>query len=327
MPESVDRLPGLKGFQWGFRGIIKQKWKANRINLSKLYVRHFGQVPYFDVERGRTVDLRPFLSPDSRKPGISGFMRLKNEEQFVERAIESVIDSLDELVIVYNGCTDRTPEIIESCRLRYPDRIRVFEYRPEIAQPGSVEHERTPMDSPHSMVNYYNFALVKTTRKVAIKIDGDECYLKDPFRQLTGEIRAGKRSMPIGVSGINLWDEKGEIFVNGGHPILSGLDRGFFTVTPQTFFVHYPLYELFTYAFGRSAGIYFYHLKGLKEDRGLGNYVTRAGETRFNSRKIKSLRSPDLMSWNDFHILMGSPGELPDPALLGLHATVRSQHA
>jgi glycosyltransferase involved in cell wall biosynthesis len=323
----VNRLKSLKGFQGGFRGTIKKSWKAGKINFSNLYVRHFGKVPYFDVETGKTVDLRTFLSPDSRKHGISGFMRLRNEAQFVETAIESVIGGLDELVIVYNGCTDRTSEIIESCRLRHPDRIRVFEYQPEIARPGSVEHQRTPMGSPHSMVNYYNFALVKTTRKVAIKIDGDDCYLKEPFRQLTGEIRAEKRSMPIGVSGINLWDEKGEIFVNSRHPILSGVDRGFFTVTPQTFFVHYPLYELFTYAFGRSAGICYYHLKGLKEDRGLGNYVTRTGETRFSTRKIRSLRSPDLMSWKDFHTLMGSPEELPNPAVLGLRATVRSEHA
>ena len=326
MPESVDRLNDLKRFQGGFRGIIKRNWKAKKINFSKLYVRHFGQVPYFDVETGQSVDLRPLLSSDPRKHGISGFMRLKNEEQFVRMAIESVIDGLDELVIVCNACTDRTPEIVESCRLRYPDRIRVFEYEPELARFGSVEHERTPMGSPHSLVNYSNFALAKTTRKIAIKIDGDECYLKEPFKQLTDEIRSGKRSTPIGVSGVNLWDEKGEIFVNGRHPIMSGLDKGFFTVSPQTFFVHYRLYELFTYAFGRSAGILFYHLKGLKEDRGLGPYFLQTGTTRFSSRKLRSLRSPDLMSWKDFHILLGSPEGLPEPAALGLRATVRSQH-
>jgi len=325
MSAPLNRLRDLKNLRGGFRRIVRRKWRVSKINFSKVFVRHFGPVPYFDVDSGKTVDLRPFLSSDARKPGISAFMRLKNEEQFVELAIESVIDSLDELVIVYNGCTDRTPDIVEACRLRYPDRIRVFEYTPEIAQLGSVEHERTPMGSPHSMVNYSNFALAKTTRKVAIKIDGDEFYLKEPFRQLTEEIRGGKHSLPIGISGINLWDEEGEIFVNARNPILSGIDKGFFVVTPQTFFVHYRLFELFTYAFGRSAGICFYHLKGLKKDRGLGTYFLEAGKTRFSRERVEVLKSPPLKRWKDFHNLMGNPKTLPEPASLGLRATARAQ--
>jgi len=327
MSESFNQLQRLKKIQGGFRGSLKRLWRAGKVNISKYPVRHFGQVPYFDIETGQTVDLRPFLSPGSRKPGISGFMRLKNEEQFVEMAIESVIDCLDELVVVHNGCTDHTPEIVESCRARYPDRIRVYEYAPVIAQPGSADHQRTPMGSPHSMVNYYNFALAKTTHRIAIKIDGDECYLKGPFKRLADEVRAGEQSIPIGVSGVNLWDEGDEIHVNDQHPIMSGLDKGFFTVNQQSFFVHYPLYEVFTYAFGRSAGIYFYHLKGLKADRGLGNYFTETGETRFSSAKVQGLKSPELMPWKEFHMLMGNSEALPEPTALGLHATVRVQKA
>lgn len=251
-------------------------------------------------------------------------MRLKNEEQFVGAAIESVIDSLDELIIVYNGCTDRTPEIIETCRLRYPDRIRIFEYKPEVFPPGSVRHSQEPMGSPHSLVNYYNYALAKTSRKVAIKIDGDELYLSGAFMQLTNDIRAGKCSTPIGVSGINLWDEKGEICVNASHPVKSGLDKGFFKVSPRSFFVHHPHYELFTLAFERSAGIFYYHLKGLKNDRGINAYAVQSGATTFSFSKVKALTSPALMSWRDFTLLMGEPECFSDPETLGLRARPES---
>jgi hypothetical protein len=308
---------------WLFRRIrraIKMTLEAKKINYTKFFVRHFGPVPYFDVDLGKTVDLRACLRTDSRKPGISGFMRLKNEEQFVETTIESVVGCLDELIIVHNGCTDRTPEIIESCRLRHPDRIRIFEYKPKVFLPGSIEHTQEPMGSPHSLVNYYNYTLAKTTHKIAIKIDGDEFYLDKPLRQLTDDLRGGKRSTPIGLFGVNLWDKNGEIFVSDRHPIMAGLDKGFFTVSPQTFFAHYRHSELFTCAFERSAGIFFYHLKGMKKDRGVSNYGLQPGATTFSPGRLLSLTSPDLISWQDFSHLMGNPEDLPHPATLGLRA-------
>jgi glycosyltransferase involved in cell wall biosynthesis len=308
---------------WFFRRIrraIRITLQTKKINYTKFFVRHFGPVPYFDVDLGKTVDLRSYLRADSRKPGISGFMRLKNEEQFVEMTIESVVGCLDELIIVHNGCTDRTPEIIESCRRRHPDRIRIFEYKPSVFPPGSIEHRQEPMGSPHSLVNYYNYALAKTTHRIAIKIDGDEFYLYRPFKQLTDDLRDSKRSTPIGVSGVNLWDENGEIHVNAHYPVLGGMDKGFFMVSPQNFFAHYRHYELFTHAFERSAGILFYHLKGMKKDRGIGNYCLQPRATTFSSEKTSKLTSPRLISWQDSSHIIGNLEELPHPATLGLRA-------
>jgi len=320
MPVPLNRQSGLHRLRGGSRGSLKRKLKAKKINYTKFFVRHFGRIPYFDVETGKVIDLRLRLDTASRKPGISGFMRLKNEEQFVEKTIKSVIDSLDELVIVHNGCSDRTPEIIESCRLRYPDRIRIFEYGPRVFAPGSVEHLHEPMGSPHSLVNYSNYALQKTTRKVAIKIDGDEVYFGEPFKQLADNIRGGKQPIPIGISGVNLWDEMGEIRVNAQHAVLSGLDKGFFAVSRKTFFVHYRHYELFTHAFESSAGILFYHLKGLKKDRGLSNYNLHTGVTTFASAKVARLKSPALIPLKDFIRVLEDSKQLPDPETMGIRA-------
>jgi hypothetical protein len=176
------------------------------------------------------------------------------------------------------------------------------------------------MESPHSLVNYYNYALAKTTRKIAVKVDGDEFYLDKPLKQLTDDLRGGKRSTPIGLFGVNLWDKNGEIFVNERYPIMAGMDKGFFTVSPQTFFVHYRHFELFTYAFEHSAGILFYHLKGMKKDRGVNNYQLQPDATTFATGRLASLTSPGLISWQDFSHLMGNPEDLPHPATLGLRA-------
>jgi hypothetical protein len=176
------------------------------------------------------------------------------------------------------------------------------------------------MGSPHSLVNYSNYALAKTTRKIAVKIDGDEFYLDKPLKQLTDDLKSGKRSTPIGLFGVNLWDEGGEIFVNARQPLMAGLDKGFFTVSPQNFFVHYRHWELFTHAFERSAGILFYHLKGMKKDRGIGNYRLQPGATTFSPERLAELTSPGLISWQDFSHLMGNPEDLPHPATLRLRA-------
>ncbi len=296
---------------------LRYKWKVKKINYTKFFVRNFGKIPYFDVEIEKRVDLRSYLDGSARKPGISGFMRLRNEEQFVEMAIESVVACLDELVIVHNSCTDRTPEIIEACRLRHPDLIRVYEYKPTVCLPGSAEHRSQPMDSPQSLVNYYNYALTKTTHKIAIKIDGDELFLPEFFKKVTDDIRDGKTSPPIGISGINLWDD-GEIHINAEIPLKPGMDKGFFTVNPRTFFVHYRHYELFTYAFERSAGVVYYHLKGMKKDHGLGNYSMQSDKTSFSPKAVAKMVSPALMPWTALNQVVQYAALLPNPSELGL---------
>ena len=52
------------------------------------------------------------------KDGLSGLMRIKNEASFIEGCITSCIDALDELIIVYNDCTDNTPEIVKDILIR-----------------------------------------------------------------------------------------------------------------------------------------------------------------------------------------------------------------
>ena len=40
--------------------------------------------------------------------GVSGIMRVKNDGEFIAASIKSCIDALDELVVVYNDCTDNS---------------------------------------------------------------------------------------------------------------------------------------------------------------------------------------------------------------------------
>lgn len=122
------------------------------------------------------------------KKGVSGIMRVKNDAEFVEKCIDSCIDALDELVIVYNDCSDNTPELIERKRLQYPDKIKVFEYEYKVYSINLSKEEYEyalglPDDSPHLLCNYYNFALSKVSYEYAVKIDADQLYFTEHLKK------------------------------------------------------------------------------------------------------------------------------------------------
>lgn len=63
---------------------------------------------------------------------VAGIMRVKNEGTFVKNCVESCIDALDELIIVYNDCTDNSVEEIMKIATKYPGKIRYYEYPYEV---------------------------------------------------------------------------------------------------------------------------------------------------------------------------------------------------
>ena len=122
---------------------------------------------------------------DNNMPlGLAGIMRVKNEAGFIEQCVTSCIDALDELIIVYNDCTDDTADILVDLRAVYPGKIKVYEYPYKVygANLSKQEYEYVkslPADSPHLLCNYYNFALSKVSYSHAIKIDADQLYFSE----------------------------------------------------------------------------------------------------------------------------------------------------
>lgn len=63
---------------------------------------------------------------------VTGIMRVRNEGVFIKNCVESCIDALDELIIVYNDCTDNSVEEIKKIATKYPDKIRYYGYPYEV---------------------------------------------------------------------------------------------------------------------------------------------------------------------------------------------------
>ena len=136
-----------------------------------------------------------------RLTGVSGIMRVKNDAEFISAAIDSCLDALDELIIVYNDCEDNSPAIIEKMRARYPEKIRVYEYKPKVYSVNLSKEEyefakHLPIDSEQLLCNYYNFALSKISYKYAVKIDADQIYFRDELK-FWCDVYRGQRSYSL----------------------------------------------------------------------------------------------------------------------------------
>lgn len=107
------------------------------------------------------------LSKD-RKPGLSGFVRLRDEETWCGLAIESFLPWVDELVIAVQPSADNTRIVVAD----YDKQAKIYDY-PFLTKPNGPGHDGLPEDSVHTPSYYYNFALSKTTRTHVVKLDGD----------------------------------------------------------------------------------------------------------------------------------------------------------
>jgi len=233
------------------------------------------------------------LSGADRLPGVSAFMRTRNGADFLEPTIRSHIEFYDEVVAVYNQCTDATPDILARLASEYGPKLRVFHYAPRVSPPGSEDHAKRPGDSPNSLVTYSNFALSQTRHQWAVKLDDDHLAIPDNVARMVGDIRAGRAdgSVMHCFSGINLIrDAQGQLHVPAAAPVSGKGDIGYFRVTEQTRFIHDTRFERF--ARGdfprRFAGWFYWHLKYLKSGEGFANYELDSNpDSRYVRRRAR----------------------------------------
>ena len=118
---------------------------------------------------------------------VAGIMRVRNEGNFIHDCVESCIDALDELIVVYNDCTDNSAEEIKKVAAKYPDKIRYYAYPYEVKAFNLSREEfqkikELPEDNPHLFSSYSNFALSKVTADYALKIDADQVYFSNKLK-------------------------------------------------------------------------------------------------------------------------------------------------
>ncbi|WP_114287430.1 glycosyltransferase [Candidatus Halocynthiibacter alkanivorans] len=240
------------------------------------------------------------LAQSRRKRGISAFIRIRNGADFLESTIRSHIGHFDEIVAVYNQCTDNTADILGRLVQEFGPRLRVFHYIDRVHPPGSEAHAKTPSHSPGSMVNYSNFALAQTRHQIVTKLDDDHLAMPAPLSTLCKELRAGRASSDYlhCISGLNLMRKPdGGLALPEFDLVSGGGDIGFFRVSEETRFIHDRRFERFQRGNlkRRFAGYLYWHLKYLKRENGFGNYELSSNpDSRFARKKHRFTRSAAL---------------------------------
>ena len=140
------------------------------------------------------ISKEDFKRLDKERPiGISGHMRIKNEAMSLAESIDSCIDALDELIIIYNKSSDNTELILKEYKNKYPNKISLYCYEPYVIPHTSSKEELDYFESKkmyydtnsiHSLANYYNYGYVKVKYKYYVKIDGDQIYFKDKLLKI-----------------------------------------------------------------------------------------------------------------------------------------------
>ena len=148
--------------------------------------------------------LKNYLRISNTTKQISAMVRIKNEAQFLYASIESIIDCVEEVVLIDNLSSDGTPLIIQDLCRKYPNKVRAYEYRHEIVRAGE-DHEKLAKTNPASerlTANYYNWCLKKLSKPYVLKWDGDMIAM-NKFCQSVKEFKTiNKQTMRF--DGINI---------------------------------------------------------------------------------------------------------------------------
>lgn len=125
---------------------------------------------------------------------VAGILRVKNDGMFIEKCVESCIDALDELIIIYNDCTDNSAEEIGKMAAKYPNKIKSCEYPHRIYGMYITKDEfeiakGLPEGHPSLLSTYCNFALSMVTADYALKIDADQVYFTNQLKSLCNFLR------------------------------------------------------------------------------------------------------------------------------------------
>jgi hypothetical protein len=240
------------------------------------------------------------LNLADRRPGISAFMRIRDGAFSLEAAIRSHINHFDEIVAVHNRSTDATADILARLATEFGPKLRVFHYLPDVHPPGSAGHAREPAHSPHSLVNYYNFALCQTRFSHATKLDDDHIAMAAATSRLVADVRA--RRAAVGelacFSGVNLArDRAGKVGVLRHEPFAGNGDHWIFPVSGQTYFVWDRRFEKLQHPgmCRRFHAIAYWHLKYLKPDFGFANYELAKNPHSRYAKRLKVLHEDRLV--------------------------------
>ena len=127
-----------------------------------------------------------------KRPGVSAMLRVKNEAPKIRCCLMSVVDVFDEIVVIDNGSSDGTQDIVHDFKHEHDrdGKMALYNYPFNVARCGP-EHAATPEDSVHNLAYYYNWALSHCTCRYVCKWDADMVMRREArgsFREFLAQL-------------------------------------------------------------------------------------------------------------------------------------------
>lgn len=146
-----------------------------------------------------------------RQPkAVSAMVRIRNEDEFLYPAVKSIVEHVEEVVLIDHLSTDRTPQIIAQLVAEHPERVRAVRYPHEVFKYGAENdaHRRRWFSrfSPHLMSNFYNWCLKQCTRSYVLKWDADMVATESFYRALNAFRRTDGKDVMM-FAGVNLYPD------------------------------------------------------------------------------------------------------------------------
>ena len=200
--------------------------------------------------------------------GLSGCFRLKNEEEFMVRAVESHLPWLDEAVLMLQDSEDRTLEVAHELKNRWGDKIRIEHY-PFVVHPSNTPgHFSLPENSVYTMMHLTNWAIYKCNYSWIAKIEGDVIALSTFSKIRDAVDKEPDAVRHYGRIGLNIAGEHYDQ-ISYTNPRNAGWDESVFNNDPFWYCVRYGKWQSINMKEHRdkliNKGFSFLHTKRCKE--------------------------------------------------------------
>ena len=172
---------------------------------------------------------------ETKPHGISGLFRLRNEAQFMMRAVMSHLPYLDEAVLIVQPSDDDTMAIAHDLAAK-SNKVRVLWYPFKVHPIASDGHFNVPENSVHTMMHMTNWGISQCKFSWVAKIEGDVICLPTFVHIRKAVDKEPNAHRYYGRVGLNLAGEHGEKF-SSTNPRNAGWDEAVFNNHPM-FYCH-----------------------------------------------------------------------------------------
>ncbi|MGA8255099.1 MAG: hypothetical protein WB767_00840 [Nocardioides sp.] len=136
---------------------------------------HAGTTGIRNLEGHAEFDITwPWARPVGLRAGSTAVLRVKDEAPSLPFVLPPLLRSMDHVLVVDNGSTDGTPEIVtETARAAgFADKLTLTSYPFQVARAGA-EHLAVHELSVHSLSYFYNWCFAQVGTRYSFKWDGD----------------------------------------------------------------------------------------------------------------------------------------------------------